>query len=234
MESQISEPGCRLQRAQIKVCGLTRIPDAVACAELGADAVGLVFYPKSPRHVSDEQARQISRAVGQHMCTVGVFVDEPFSHIMKQAESCGLKAVQLHGNEPPELIERLRRRDLIVIKALFLHGRPGLSRAADYPASAFLVESGKGPLPGGNSMSWNWNAVRDFAGTYPTILAGGLSPDNIRQALSAALADAVDVSSGVELAPGQKDLKKITSFINAVSENAMGNRPDGMPLRRIF
>jgi len=234
MKHQPSEHISHLHRPQIKICGITRIRDAVACVKAGANAIGLVFYPKSPRHLTDDRAMRICKALPQTVYTVGVFVNESFSTIMRRIDSFDLKAVQLHGQESPELVYRLRRRNIVVIKALFIHDVPDISLAADYPASAFLVESGKGPLPGGNALTWDWDTVNDFVKKFPTILAGGLCPDNIAHAVSAALPDAVDVSSGVESTPGQKNHEKITALMNALFHKASAIKPGAIPLRRIF
>ncbi|MCP4689811.1 MAG: phosphoribosylanthranilate isomerase [Desulfobacterales bacterium] len=201
---------------QIKVCGFTRVDEAEGSADLGVDAVGCVFYPPSPRNVTDERAREISMAVSPRVKVVGVFVDETFSGIMKKVDRCRLDGVQLHGKEPPELVSRLGREDLIVIKALFVDGAPSLENVHDYTASGYLVECAKGPLPGGNAIAWRWDLAREFGETHPLVLAGGLNPWNIYGAIMEAAPDAVDVSSGVESAPGRKDLEKIKEFVKAV------------------
>jgi phosphoribosylanthranilate isomerase len=202
---------------QIKICGLTREDEAVRCAAAGADAIGLIFFPKSPRHVNDDQARGISEAVSQYGKTVGVFVNAEYGEIIRKVSYCGLSAVQLHGHESPDLVKRLSDGGIQVIKALFADAAPWLSDASRYPASAFLVECSKGPLPGGNAMTWDWSAAKAFGRNYPLILAGGLSPDNVETAIAAARPLAVDVSSGVEQLPGRKDLDKVSRFIEAVS-----------------
>lgn len=203
---------------RIKICGLTRVDEAVGCAELGADAIGLVFFPKSPRHVTDELALAISSAVSDRVKRVGVFVNASFDDILQKVETCRLSAAQLHGRESPELVRRLSEAGIPVIKALFIDGKPDLSKADQYAASAFLVECNKGPLPGGNAMVWDWGAAKEFGADHPLILAGGLSPENITQAVSSALPHAVDVSSGVEASPGRKDLGRVAAFIEAVSK----------------
>lgn len=202
---------------QIKICGLTRVDEAEGCAELGVDAIGLVFFPKSPRHVSDEQALAISTAVSGKSKTVGVFVNSVYDAILQKADACRLSAVQLHGQESPDLVRRLSEAGLSVIKALFVDGTPSLSDSNRYEATAFLVECSKGPLPGGNAMAWDWGAARAFGRTHPLVLAGGLSPENVRDAVSSALPRAVDVSSGVERSPGKKDLTRVAAFIREVS-----------------
>jgi len=204
------------ETVQVKVCGLTRVDEAVACAQAGARAVGCVFYAKSPRCVSAATAREIRRALAPEIACVGVFVDEPFEGIMAMAAHTGFTAVQLHGSESPEVGERLRREGLFVIKALFADRAPGLEAASRFPASAFLVECGQGPLPGGNAYAWEWGRAAALGERHPVILAGGLTPENAAQAVRAALPDAVDVSSGVEAGPGRKDIRKVEQFIAAV------------------
>ena len=223
------------QIPQIKICGLTDVEQALACARLGAQAVGCVFYPKSPRYVSDRRATDICRALPSAVKSVGVFVDENFSTIMRKVDRCRLAAVQLHGQETPALVDRLCRENLRVIKALFIHKPPRIDRASAYAAGAFIVEYGQGTLPGGNALAWDWNQVSAFRAEKPLILAGGLSADNVGEAIDACRPDAVDVSSNVESAPGQKDLNKVKAFIAAVRQTGSG-RADGAarPLRKIF
>ena len=202
---------------EIKICGLTQIDEAVACAEAGADAIGLVFYPPSPRHLTVAQAREISRALPERTARVGVFVNTSLSEILETTDVCQLTAVQLHGQESPELVLNLNTSGIPVIKALFIHKAPFISDVSLYPAAAFLVECGTGRLPGGNAMSWNWADVKPFGEEHPLILAGGLSPETIAEAVAAACPDAVDVSSGVEVSPGRKDLQKVRALIQRLS-----------------
>lgn len=205
---------------QVKICGLTRPDEAAASVKLGADAIGLVFFPKSPRNVSLKQAKTVVTALPPSSVSVGVFVNATFAFIMQRVEHCGLSMVQLHGQEPPELSVRLQAEGIGVIKALFVDGAPGFTDAKKYRTDAFLVECAKGPLPGGNAMTWNWGAARVFGGQYPLVLAGGLSSDNIHDAIRAGLPAAVDVSSGVESSPGRKDLDKVARLLAAVRETA--------------
>jgi len=220
------------QHFPVKVCGLTRADEAAACARLGAAAVGCVFYPESPRRVTLETAGEIRRALPPGVHCVGVFVDEAADRILLIAEAAGLTAVQLHGREPPELASRLKAEGLRVIKALFASREPGFAAAEGYPADAFLIECGSGPLPGGNARAWDWSGAGALGGRLPLILAGGLSPENLNQALAAARPDAVDVSSAVELAPGRKDLEKVRRFIEAACEAAVSHRIS--PKRSLF
>jgi len=204
-------------KPQVKICGLTNVEQALGCAALGADAIGCVFYPKSPRHLTEQQAKGICTAMPKGVKTVGVFVNETLSYIMRKVERCRLTAVQLHGQESPELVKRLLNENLMVIKALFLETAPALKAAQNYEASAFLVECGRGTRPGGNALTWDWKQAKQMAPIYPLILAGGLSPENVSLAVAACSPAAVDVSSGVEKSPGQKDLEKVKAFITAIS-----------------
>jgi phosphoribosylanthranilate isomerase len=223
--SHLDEHTMNLYRPEIKICGLTRADEAVACAEAGADAIGLVFYPPSPRHLTPQQAREISMALPDQTARVGVFVDSPVSDILKRIDDCGLTAVQLHGQESPDVVMALCDRGIRVIKALFIHKPPLICEASRYPAAAFLVECGKGRLPGGNALTWNWGEVKSFGLSYPLILAGGLSPDTISQAVFEAGPDAVDVSSGIESSPGRKDIHKVRALINAISHCTIERQP---------
>ncbi|MFZ7126325.1 MAG: phosphoribosylanthranilate isomerase [Desulfobacterales bacterium] len=216
-------------RVQAKVCGLTRPDEAEACAALGADAIGLVFYAKSPRNVTLSEACSIAAAVPLETRLVGVFVNPEYDDLMRKAQQCGLWGVQLHGQEPRELVSRIAVSGIHVIKTLFGRGEPALDAASSYQPSAFLVESGGGLLPGGNALAWDWSGARRVSDRFPTILAGGLSEKNVALAAAGSRADAVDVSSGVETRPGRKDLRRVEAFLKAVRQMAPGYAP-----RRIF
>ncbi len=214
---------------QVKVCGLTRVDEALASAQLGVDAVGLVFYPPSPRFVSDEEAREIAECLPESIWKIGVFVDVPPSDILRKVEKCRLSAVQLHGGETPEVTETLEHAGVKVIKSLFLQRTPFIAEAPRFRVSAYLVESGNGQLPGGNAEKWEWGAARKAMGKFPCILAGGLNPENVAKAIEDFSPDAVDVSSGVEFEPGRKDISKIQTFLEAVRNADLKREP-----RRIF
>ena len=205
---------------QVKVCGLTLEAEALACAEAGADAIGLVFYPPSPRVVSLDQARAIVTALPDHVAAMGVFNDATWEELVQTIEHCSLSGVQLHGNESPAVIDRLRSQyqEITVIKGLFATRAPFMSQATQFNASAYLVECGRGVLPGGNALTWDWGSARDFALNHPMVLAGGLNPENVVEAINACLPDAVDASSGLESAPGRKDFEKVTRFITQVRQ----------------
>ena len=159
-------------------------------------------------------------ALPETVAAVGVFVDASFSYIMARVERCGLSMAQLHGRESARLAVRLKTEGVGVIKALFVDGKPGFDDASGFEVDGYLVECAKGPLPGGNAMAWDWGAARDFGNRLPLVLAGGLSPDNVVDAICAALPAAVDVSSGVESSPGRKDPDRVARLIAAVHGTA--------------
>lgn len=200
----------------IKICGITTIDDARAACSLDIQAVGLVFYARSPRYVDEATARSIVRMLPSHIVAVGVFVDRPWSTVLATARTVGLHAVQLHGDEPPEDAARLEEAGLRVIKALFINRAPHLKDYIHYAPSAFLVECAGKQRPGGNALAWDWGQAKGAVGGTPMILAGGLNHDNVQEAFRAAEPSGVDVSSGVESRPGSKDPEKMERFVNAV------------------
>lgn len=200
----------------VKICGLTDPNEARQCVELGANAIGLVFYEKSPRHLSIDQAKRITSVLPPETMTVGVFVNADHEYIMERVTGCSLAAVQLHGQESPELVMALARSGIRVIKTLFAEQKPGFDMENAYEGTwGFLVEDGRGTLPGGNARPWEWGSLGKMERKSKLILAGGLDPDNVHQAVEQARPDMVDVSSGVELSFGKKDLKKVKKFIMA-------------------
>ena len=156
-------------------------------------------------------------AVNGRAAVVGVFVDEPVDVILQKAERCGLTGVQLHGRETPAEVTQLKNTGLTVIKALFQKREPSFQSVSRYDPSAFLLECGRGRLPGGTARVWDWADAQAIAANAPVILAGGLTPENVVQAVRLGRPHAVDVSSGVETSPGKKDLVKIEAFVSAVA-----------------
>jgi phosphoribosylanthranilate isomerase len=220
---------------QIKICGLTQPDQAKACADLGADAIGLVFFEKSPRNVAAQQAAAIKTGLPAQVAAVGVFVDPSREYLARIVRQCGLDIVQLHGHETPEFVADMHSiLNVPIIKVLFATRSPGLGDAAGYGAAGYLVECGRGPLPGGNAMAWDWAAAQEVGQDFPLILAGGLAPDNVAQAICACLPDAVDVSSSLESGPGVKDLKKVADFIAQVKRTESLYRSTDRIIRPIF
>lgn len=160
---------------------------------------------------------------------MGVFVNPSLDEVMQTVDRCGLTAVQLHGHETPDLVEELKKRNIQVIKTLFATRPPRFEAAADYAADAFLVECGHGPLPGGNARAWNWAAAAPLAKGFPLALAGGLCPENAEAAIAAALPDAIDVSSGVEIRPGKKNIARLRVLLEIIQKCPIPHRN-----RRIF
>ncbi|AEB10890.1 phosphoribosylanthranilate isomerase [Marinithermus hydrothermalis] len=194
---------------RVKICGITRLEDALEAERLGAWAVGFVFAP-SKRRVTPEQAAAISRELGPFVRRVGVFVDTPPEEVLEVVRAARLDAVQLHGDEPPEWSEALRAR-LPVIKAVRLEGPPDPA-VLEYPADALLVD---GPRPGsGEAYDWAW--LEPLARHPRLIVAGGLHPETLPRLLRRFRPYGVDVSSGVEVRPGVKDWGRMAAFLRAV------------------
>lgn len=203
----------------IKICGIRTPETAKLCGDLGAYAIGCVFFPKSPRHVSEKEAIAITTAVPEEVKRFAVMVNPDPKEAIRIAKNCGFTTIQLHGKEPKDVAAAIRDAGILVVKALYIEGDPGTTIAPDYPADRFLVEASQGVLPGGNARSWDWSAAADFCRHHSAFLAGGLTPENVGQAIQEARPFGVDVSSGVESRPGEKDFSKIQAFFSAVSSD---------------
>ncbi len=203
-----------MKRLFVKVCGITSPEDARLAAEAGVDAIGMVFWPKSQRAVGTEAARRIAEAVAPPGVRVGVFVDASAEEIAHTVEAVGLDLVQLHGDESPELLPALPRR---CWKALRVGAGLAESEIAAWrDAAGLLLDTRVEGRPGGTGQPFDWTlaaALRDRIGFL--VLAGGLDSDNVARAVEAARPDGVDVSSGVEKAPGLKDPARLRAFIDA-------------------
>ena len=183
---------------------------------MGADAIGFIFYPKSQRYISPENARKIIEKLPKDTFSVGVFVNKKNKNILEIAEKCKLKAVQLHGNEKPEAINDLRKTGIKVIKVLFNNRKPFFTDADKYEADAILAESFRKNECGAAGKAWNWSEIKTIDTKVPVILAGGLDPENVFHAIKSSGVQAVDVCSGVEIKPGIKDPDKLKEFIDNV------------------
>lgn len=199
---------------EIKICGLTRLADALAAAQCGADALGFIFYPRSPRYLSPEKARELIRHLPAELVRVGVFVNEAPEKIREIQEFCGLDLLQFHGDESPEDCRRFPASRQI--RALSLRGEEDLPLLERYPCRAFLLDNREGSLYGGTGRRSNWELAVRIRERFPLILAGGLNPENVVEAVQSVLPQAVDINSGVESAPGIKDPVKIRDVISAV------------------
>jgi len=200
-------------RTRVKICGITSVEDALAAVAAGADALGFVFYAQSPRAVTPAQAAAIIQRLPPFVSSVGLFVNAEPATIEATMTSCGLDHIQLHGDETPQDCLFAGRR---VIKALRIKDAASLSQAAAYEVSALLLDAWSDDLYGGSGARFDWRLLKDFAGKQPVILAGGLNPENVATAIRQVRPYAVDVSSGVEVAPGKKDHAKMVEFIRQV------------------
>ena len=210
---------------EIKICGITNIADGLAAASAGADALGFVFHPPSPRYVTPGRAREIIGSLPPALCTVGVFVNLAAAEVLQIAELCGLDFIQLHGGETQDYCRRFPRERLI--KALSFRSEEEFAAMADYPVRAFLVDAHDPVRFGGTGKTCDWNLARKAAARHPLILAGGLGTENILAALETVKPLAVDISSGVEVQPGRKDHEKIRAVIDAVRRHAASGPADG-------
>jgi len=200
---------------RVKICGITSAEDAVMAADAGADAIGLVFA-RSPRRVDPEQAASILAALPPYVEPVALFVNELASRIRSLCRMIGVRTVQLHGDEPPALAAALG--EFCVVKAVHVASEADLEAMADYPASAFLLDTKVAGLRGGTGKTFDWQLAARAEGRI--ILAGGLHPDNVAEAVRTAHPYGVDVSSGVESAPGRKDPEKVRAFVRNAREAA--------------
>ena len=200
---------------RIKICGITNLEDALSAADLGAHALGFIFYRKSPRAITPERARQIIGQLPPLVLTVGVFVDEEASVVRELAETIGLDWLQLHGRESPEYCRSLGRR---VIKGFRIQDQSSLAVMPNYrdAVQAFLLDAYRPGTPGGTGETFDWELARRARDYGPIILAGGLIAANVTQAITIAQPAAVDVASGVEKEPGKKDPEKLQAFFAAV------------------
>ncbi|MGD2137179.1 MAG: phosphoribosylanthranilate isomerase [Gammaproteobacteria bacterium] len=203
-------------RTRVKICGITRPQDAVAAAGCGADAIGLVFYPDSPRHVSLAQARRIARMVAPFVTVTGLFVNAGEDLVREVLDAVPLGLLQFHGQENNA---DCRRYGKPFIKAIAMRDTTDLQAClADYPdAAGFLLDAWQPRAHGGGGERFNWNLVPANL-PYPVILAGGLNPGNVAEAINRVRPYAVDVSSGVEREKGIKSAEKISAFMKGVQQ----------------
>ena len=197
----------------VKICGITSEADALAAAEAGADAIGLMFYEGSPRHVTLEQAKAISAALPQHVMRVGVFVNADEAFVHQALTECMLNILQFHGDETPE---ECSRYPVMTLKAFRVQGEETLAQLEAYPSAGYLLDAYVKDALGGTGATFNWDlAVRAQEFGKPIFLAGGLTPENVVEAVRKVQPFGVDVSSGVEIEPGRKDAEQMRTFVAA-------------------
>lgn len=216
---------------RVKICGLRRPEDVAAVAAAGAAYAGFVFFPKSPRHVTIDLARDLALAAPEGLCKVALTVNATDAELDAITDAVPLDMLQLHGHETPDRVAQVRARyGLPVMKAVGVADEGDLAALLDYSlvADQILVDA-KPPkgaaLPGGNGLAFDWRLVAQRRWLRPWMLAGGLTPENVAEAIRLTNARQVDVSSGVESAPGVKDAGRITAFVRAA-------RQDGPPRLR--
>jgi phosphoribosylanthranilate isomerase len=202
----------------VKICGITRLEDARAAIEAGADAIGFVFWPASPRFIDPFRARAIAAVLPPFVAAVGVFVDQPAPHVRGVASLVRLGAVQLHGSETPSYAASLGRP---IIKAI----APGRDAPDEWPPSVMLLLDAHDPVKrGGTGTTIDWGAAAPIAARRPVLLAGGLTPDNIGDAVARVHPYGVDVSSGVERAPGIKHHGRLRALFEAIHAGHLPTR----------
>ena len=198
---------------RVKICGITNVADGLAAAEAGADMIGLMFYEKSPRNISLQTAAEIARVVPPFVMKVGVFVNPSEELVLRAIVECGLSLLQFHGEEPPEFCIRF---GIMSVKAFRISDQSSLDALPEYQTNAYLLDAFSREARGGTGDIFNWDlAVEAQKFGKPIFLAGGLTAGNVASAVRQVQPFAVDVSSGVESAPGKKDSAKIRAFIEA-------------------
>lgn len=215
-------------RTKVKICGITNQAALSAAVEGGASHVGFVFYPRSPRNLQPEDAAKLAASAPGRVKKVGVFVDPDLETLRHTLDAVPLDIIQLHGKESADDIESVRRATgLPVMKAASISSRGDVEAAHRLESAAdMLLFDAKPPaddsemLPGGNGLAFDWNLIAEESWDVPWALSGGLTPENVGEAMASSGAGFVDVSSGVEDAPGAKNPDRITAFLRAVEEAA--------------
>jgi phosphoribosylanthranilate isomerase len=202
-------------RTCVKICGITHKEDAQLCAQLGADAVGFIFYRKSPRYIDPAKAKTIIDSLPPFIAPVGVFVNEDRERILQIIQDTGIRAIQLSGDEQPD---DCKNYPVKVIKAFRLQDDGDVNPIAAYPISAALLDGAPEGTYGGSGVLASHSVALEMKKYFPLILAGGLTPDNISDALTNVAPYAVDVNSGVEKAPGIKDYEKVQLLFQNINQ----------------
>jgi phosphoribosylanthranilate isomerase len=203
---------------RVKICGITNLADAQVAVEAGADALGFVFYDQSPRFISMETAAEISKQLPLFILRVGVFVNPTRELIFEAMAGCGLSLLQFHGDEPPEFCAQF---GLMSMKAFRIRDAESLKELPKYKTDAWLLDTYSSDTLGGTGEKFNWDlAIEAQKLGRPVFLAGGLTPENVAEAIQKVRPFGVDVSSGVESAPGKKDHAKVRAFIHAAKTAA--------------
>ena len=209
---------------EIKICGITRLEDALCAAACGADAVGFIFHPTSPRCIAPERAKAIIAGLPAGIATVGVFVNREAEEVARTAGECGLDMIQFHGDESPEYCRRFPPER--VIKAVFPRRPEDLMALDAYDVRAFLVDFREAARFGGTGKRADWHLAAKLRESHLLILAGGLAMGNIGEAIAAVAPHAVDLNSGIERAPGIKDHALLREIVGTI-------RGEGRPRSKV-
>jgi phosphoribosylanthranilate isomerase len=206
---------------KVKICGITHARDAELAVEQGAWAIGLVFYPGSPRACEADAAVEIGAAVKRRTEVAGVFVNAPLDDVARMAEAASLTMIQLHGEEGPSYCrEASRRTGLKVIKAARVRDAASVRVLSAYKTDFHMLDAYVPGTPGGTGERFDWALAAEDRSDIPLIVAGGITPENVREAIEAASPFAVDVSSGVEVTPGRKDPEQLARLFEAIRDGA--------------
>jgi phosphoribosylanthranilate isomerase len=210
---------------RVKICGITNIGDACWAAECGADALGFIFYPKSPRYVAPERAKEILQKVPGSIGRVGVFVNQEIDVVKEIVGFCGLHLIQLHGDESSQYCSQFPRSSLI--KTVSHWAEEDIQKLDDYSVRAILVDAHEPGRYGGTGEESDWALALKVKKKHPLILAGGLDKENIERAIETVRPCAVDINSGVEISPGKKDRYRIREIMEIIrvtdTDEAPGN-----------
>lgn len=220
-ENMVNMDGDEGDRLRVKICGITSIEDALDAIRSGADQLGFNFYEKSPRFIDPSLAKSIIEKLEGRVLTIGVFVNDSVDRILEIAKSTSLDAIQLHGDEDPLFVRALHNKTkLKIIKAVSKESELKIGNLLDYSSHAILIDGWSAGSYGGSGKRSNWNIAKDICEFMPTYiyLAGGLTPENVAEAVKTVKPYAVDVASGVESSPGKKDHAKVAAFIKAAKE----------------
>jgi len=202
---------------RVKICGITRPADARRAADLGAWALGMVFWPDSPRQCAIEDAEAIGAELRRRLQLAGVFVNATLDEVASTADRCGLTLVQLHGEEGPAYCrEAARRTGCKVMKAVRVRDAAQVRDLQRFHTDFHLLDAYSPRTPGGTGETFAWELAREHGGEPPVVLSGGLTPENVGEAIAAARPVAVDTASGTEAEPGRKDPAKLKAFFRAV------------------
>lgn len=207
-------------KVKVKICGITNWVDARCACDAGAHYLGFNFYRRSPRYIDPKRARSIVGRLPKNVASVGIFVNETEGEVIRMAQFVGLKYVQLHGDETPGTVSRLRRGlgTVKIIKAIRVQRPPDVRKSARFKdASAILLDGFDGHHRGGTGKSFEWPLAALVNGKKPIFLAGGVTPENVAEAIRVVRPYAIDVCSGVESSPGKKDRGKIKDLMHNVN-----------------